>query len=172
MGVTIVLGRQWALIIYSLAGQSDSAILYLWACVGSLVCIHISRSAQKNQGSHHHTRHASTHLSSPALNLCLMYSMGVRWRCSSRWCIECCAMYATRRLWWRHTSPTPGIGLISPIKSRCGEIAEFFRRNKQKLPRPINKSISKAPQIKLLVSHKVQNPFRYFKPLFSTFLLA
>ena len=36
---------------------------------------------------------------------------------SSKWCMECCAMYARRRLWCCHTSPTPSSGASSPMRS-------------------------------------------------------
>lgn len=46
-----------------------------------------------------------------------MYSSGVFSREASRWCIECWAMYAKRKLWCTHTSPTSSEGVVSPTSS-------------------------------------------------------
>mmetsp|Transcript_4237 Transcript_4237/g.10281 ORF Transcript_4237/g.10281 Transcript_4237/m.10281 type:complete len:213 (+) Transcript_4237:113-751(+) len=51
-------------------------------------------------------------LSSPELYLHWMYSLGVLSRWFSKWWNACCATYATRMFWWRHT--VPSVGFVSP----------------------------------------------------------
>mmetsp|Transcript_20377 Transcript_20377/g.48301 ORF Transcript_20377/g.48301 Transcript_20377/m.48301 type:complete len:275 (-) Transcript_20377:1834-2658(-) len=56
-------------------------------------------------------------LSRPSRKRCWMYWIGLEVRCSSRWCIDCCATYERRRLWCFQCSPVPSSASRSPMSS-------------------------------------------------------